>query len=147
MTLLDREKMIYYMVTISHSRFGKSVSYETKQQILKYLRDTTCQSITDEQWHQIAMDVKQAESEALSTMMTGMLTALGGKINIGELLSGKTTPEQIKQLEDIEEKTLASLSNNKTSPKLLEELEKNLPEKDKIKFMDELKKQLKKYRS
>lgn len=142
MTLSDREKLIFYMVTISHSSYGKTASMQTKGQILKFLRDTTCQSVSNQEWQEISNDIKAFESTVMKTLMDGFLTAMGGRMGLDKLLKGKINPEALQKISEAEEKSLANLSNSKIDLEKLKELDLGIDEETKKKGLDLLKKGL-----
>lgn len=129
MTFSEREMMIFYMVTISHSTYGRMASKDTKQQILKYLRDTTCKSVSNQEWQEIANDMRTVEANIMSTLMQGFLKASGGQMNLGEILKGKIDGETLEKIKQVEEKTLAHLSESNVGTELLREMDKNMTKK------------------
>ena len=146
MTFSDREKFIYYMTAISRSELGRSLDSGTKQQILKYLRDTNCKSISDKDWQEIANDMRIEQDAVISGMMKGAMFTMGGKIGISELAKitkprmDKTT---ISKLKELEENALANLSDSNITKEQLESINKlngDIEEKIKDNFLKHLKK-------
>ena len=142
MTLSDREKLIFYMVTISHSSYGKMATMQTKGQILKFLRDTTCPSVSNQEWQEISNDIKSFESTTMKSLMDGFLTSMGGKLGLGDLLKGKVDETTLQKIADAEEKSLVKLSDSKIDMNKIKELDANIDDQTKKQALELFKKKL-----
>jgi len=76
MTLSDREKFIVIMMTMIVSPKAKLLSRKARQALIKHLRNKMCGSVTDNDWHNIKLDIDSLQEDVLAMQTKDAIRSL-----------------------------------------------------------------------
>jgi len=118
--LTEREKFIIDCVIMITSSKAKSFPRIIRQAILRYIRDTKYPSISNDEWHEIALNIDKHKDSTMDALRSGFSDALLNptKIiqNVNMLTLDKTIRENMNNIDlsnistpDLSEKDLALL--------------------------------------
>ena len=76
MALSDREKFIVIMMTMIVSPKAKLLSRKARQALIKHLRNKMCGSVTDNDWHNIKLDIDSLQEDVLAMQTKDAIRSL-----------------------------------------------------------------------
>ena len=76
MALSDREKFIVIMMTMIVSPKAKLLSRKARQALIKHLRNKMCGSVTDNDWHNIKLDIDSLQEDVLAVQTKDAIRSL-----------------------------------------------------------------------
>ena len=76
MTLSDREKFIIANVVMSTSRWAKKFPRKVRESLLSFIRNKHAPSGTNDEWHEIAMDINEHIGQTKKSFLTGFYDAM-----------------------------------------------------------------------
>ena len=76
MALSDREKYIVIMMTMIVSPKAKLLSRKARQALIKHLRNKMCGSVTDNDWHNIKLDIDSLQEDVLAMQTKDAIRSL-----------------------------------------------------------------------
>ena len=76
MALSDREKFIVIMMTMIVSPKAKLLSRKARQALIKHLRNKMCGSVTDNDWHNIKLDIDSLQEDVLAIQTKDAIRSL-----------------------------------------------------------------------
>jgi len=82
MTFTDREKFIVASVVFITSKWAKKFPRGVRQSLLSYIRAKQAPSVTDEEWHEIAMDINEHVKNTKRSFFLGFKDAFTNPFKI-----------------------------------------------------------------